>query len=267
MKLDTDLNTRWGALAPDAGGLDATVSQLVQELRRPILEIRSALAALDCAAHMPGAVDRIQRTMARHLGQLTVLVEDIPDMALYAQGNLALRLGWIDVSTTATAAFESCRWALGSTGHRLALQAPDGPIQLFADPARVRQIIINLLGYAARCTSPFGAIGLALRVASDHVMLHVVMRDSPADYEDEVGMDSCAPAGDLWASELPREIPLGLAFAARLAALHGGTLSTRIPEKGGVGSLVVRLPLRSRRPGSFVGLQSCMVRPFMSGTL
>lgn len=237
----------------DPAGLDATVSQLVQELRRPIMEIRSALGVLDCADRMPGAMDQIRRNLARQLGQLTVLIDDIPDMTLSAQGNLGLRMAWIDICATTTAAFESCRWCLGATGHKLALQTPDAPIQLFADPRRVRQIVTNLLGYAARCTSPFGAIGLAVLVSRGHVLLHVAMRDSAEDHDEDIGLDSCAPATEAWASRLPREIPLGLGLAAQLAALHGGTLSTRIPEEGGVGSIIVNLPLRRDRlaPAAF----------------
>jgi signal transduction histidine kinase len=232
----------------NAARIDATVSQLVQELRRPIMEIRSALGVLDCAERMPGAIDQVRRSMARQLGQLTILVDGIPDMTLHAQGSLALQMSWIDICTTASAAFESCRWSLGATGNRLALQTPDAPIHLFADARLVRQIVINLLGYAARCASPFGVIMLALRVTDDHVLLHVAMRDSPADHDGDVGLDSCAPATDAWICARPREFPLGLALAAQLAALHGGTLSRRIPGEGAAGSILVRLPLRRDLP-------------------
>jgi two-component system sensor histidine kinase BaeS len=162
---------------------------------------------------------------------------------------LALRREWLDIAAVAAAAFESCRWALGASGRTLAMQMPDVPVPAFVDPARIRQIVINLLEHAARSTDTFGAIGLALHASGDQVALQVLMRDRPAGHEVEDERESCAPGTDAWNSGLPGEIPLGLALAARLVAMHGGTLSTRTEANSGVGSILVRLPLRSSRPG------------------
>jgi K+-sensing histidine kinase KdpD len=216
---------------------------LVEELRRALSAIRGVLGILECAERLPGAVDQIRRALARHVGQLAVLVDDVPDLAMSGRGSLTLRPEWIDVTTVVAEAFESGAWALRASGRTVALRMPDAAVVMFADRARIGKIVINLLEYAASRTDTFGAIGLAVHALPDEAVLQVFLRDRLDESPDATRADGTTPESIGSVTRIPRDAPICLALAAQLAALHGGTLTTHAPDYAPGGSILVRLPL------------------------
>jgi signal transduction histidine kinase len=157
----------------DSGSRVEPLAVLAHELRNPIGAIRNAVVLMESAGKLPGAMDQARRLIARQAGQLSVLVEDLLDLASFARGTLSLRREWLDVVQEVEAAVESCAWAITGSRHAFCIDVPDAPLPAYVDGVRLRQVITNLLDNACKYTPAFGRIRLSLERMGDHVVLIV----------------------------------------------------------------------------------------------
>jgi two-component system, sensor histidine kinase len=216
---------------------------LAHELRNPIGAIRNAVIVMESAGRLPGAMEQARRLIARQAGQLSVLVEDLLDLASFARGTLSLRRQWMDIVEEVEAAVESCAWALTGSGHSLCVDLPDAPLHAYIDGARLRQVITNLLDNACKYTPNFGRIRLTVERVEEHAVFCVEdngvgIANDRLPYVFDLFVRS---EGGLEASG--RGLGVGLALVREIAELHGGVAlaTSRGPGCGSV--FVVRLPV------------------------
>jgi signal transduction histidine kinase len=223
--------------------LDESLAILAHELRSPISAIRNAIAVMELAGALPGAMGRARRLVARQVGQLSVLVEDLLDFAALTRGKLIIRREWIDVVPAVEAVVESCSWALARAGHSLCLQVPDARVNAHVDPARLRQVITNLLDNACKYTQDFGRINVMLDSDADHVELRVqdngagISSDQLPYVFDLFRRSSGAPEGSIGG------LGIGLALVREIVQLHEGAVEARSDGLGFGSTFVVRLPV------------------------
>ena len=127
---------------------------------------------------------------------------------------------------------------------RLALDVqadPDAARIVFADPARLRQILLNLLGNAIKFTAA-GLITLRLRPGTQPGLLRIEVADTgpgiPADQVDRLFGEFERLGG---ADEAVEGAGLGLTISARLARLMGGSL-THADNPGGGSIFALEIP-------------------------
>ncbi|MGC7096866.1 MASE1 domain-containing protein [Amycolatopsis lurida] len=179
--------------APAAGdhpGLDEQTELAVtcaHELRNPITGLTSITQLLlEQTDRMPSAtVHKLLGTMARSLRQLDRLVQDLADAGRMLSGDLELLLETTDLG-------ELARTVVGE----LPDLTEDHPVELLVesgvvagvDPFRIRQVLVNLLGNAAKFSPPGSPIRLALTVEGDHVEIAVTDRGPgvPAEHRDRL---------------------------------------------------------------------------------
>ena len=220
------------------------LASLARELRIPLGAIRGAVELLEYAGHLPGAAERARMNIARQVGQLSTLLEDLLDFASAARGALEIRGKWLDVRAVVAMAVESCQWSLTASGRTLSLRLPSREMHLYADPDRLAHVIVNLLDNAARSTQPFGRIDLILEHLGCNIELRV--EDDGIGIRAEAlsqvfGLPEQAPNP----SENPRGYGIGLVLTKHIVELHGGTIHAYSdgPRRGS--SFVVRLPAAS----------------------
>jgi two-component system CheB/CheR fusion protein len=227
--------------------MEESLAILAHELRSPIGAIRNAIAVMESAGTLPGAMERARRLVARQIGQLSVLVEDLLDFAALARGTFMIRREWIDVVPEVEVAVESCSWALAAAGHTFCVQVPDAQVYAYVDPARIRQVITNLLDNACKYTQAFGRIHLTLKRDGDHVELRV--QDNGAG----IASDRLPYVFDLFtrssdtAESSTRGLGIGLALVREIVQLHEGAVEARSDGLGFGSTFVVRLPVVLRR--------------------
>lgn len=220
---------------------------LAHELRNPIGAIRNAVSLLESAGQLPGAMDQARRLIARQAGQLSVLVDDILDLASFARGTLTLRRAWMDVVPEVEAAVESCAWALAGSGHSLCIDVPDAPLYAYIDGARTRQVITNLLDNACKYTPSFGQIRLSVERGDDCVVFTV------QDNGVGIASDRLPFVFDLFTREdgdresTTRGLGVGLALVREIAKLHGGDVGVQSRGAGRGSEFTVRLPVSHAR--------------------
>jgi len=216
---------------------------LAHELRNPIGAIRNAVVLMEAAGSLPGALDQARRLIARQAGQLSVLVEDLLDLASFARGTLTLRREWTDIGQEVQAAIEACGWVITASSHALCIELPEKPMYVFVDGARVRQIVTNLLDNACKYTPAFGQIRLALQRIDDQIILSIQDNGMGISSERLPYVFDLFTRFDSDREASTRGLGVGLALVRELVELHGGIVHAC---SGGVGrgsAFIVRLPV------------------------
>ena len=195
--------------------------------------------------------ERIER-QARHQG---ILIDDLLGVSRYRYGKMELRRENIDLNEPIRHALETFHGDLLLKQTRTKIVLPDHPIVIFADRARVTQIVINLLSNAIKFTAPGGVIGVKLAEEDDTAIIRV--------NDDGVGI-SAEVLPNVFRMFFQAEDPsvagktglgVGLALCKVLVELHGGTIEARSEGTGTGAEFIVRLPVtnhaaRPHRPNS-----------------
>ena len=165
-------------------------------------------------------------------GHLMGLIDQVLDFATIEAGRLDMRPEHFAVSTL----IDGCVAVLAPLAQErgLALNVaitPSAPIRIHADPSRVRQILLNLLGNAVKYTDS-GSVELRVKpgAAAGGVRLEVADTGRGIDPESRARLFQSFER--LEAATSIEGTGLGLAIAARIAALMDGSIGHE-PNPGG----------------------------------
>ena len=130
------------------------LANMSHELRTPLNAIIGITEMLLEDAEDAGndaLVEPLERSVraARHLLHL---INDVLDLSKIEAGRLDLRAETIDLATLLGEVMATARPLADRNGNRLVLDHPPDVGTLFADPLRVRQILLNLLGNGCKFT-------------------------------------------------------------------------------------------------------------------
>ena len=224
---------------------DEFLAILSHELRNPLGAITNALGVMDRLA-TSDQLRNVVGIIGRQTARLTRLVDDLLDVARGTSGKIGLQLEPVDLYELAGRCVRGIREAGRAQDHQLVVEG--GPILVAGDPARLEQVINNLLDNALKYTSPGGEIRLTTeRVGSDAVLR---VRDTGEGIRSELG----PRIFDLFVQEpqaLDRSrggLGLGLALVKQLVELHGGSVSVTSRGRGDGSEFAVRLPAIAARP-------------------
>ncbi|HEU0012645.1 MAG TPA: ATP-binding protein [Longimicrobium sp.] len=226
------------------------LATMSHEIRTPINAILGYADLL--ALEIEGRLSDGQRTYVERVRasgmHLLSLIEDVLDFARVEAGRLAVEPGHVQATPTVDTALALVRPQAEARGIVLELDC-DPEARYWADETRVRQILVNLLGNAAKFTAPGGTIRVVCGCAEPEppCELHgpgpwtcVRVEDTgigiPADrlasvFEPFVQVDNAL-------TRAHQGTGLGLAISRRLARLMGGDLTVRsTPGQGSVFTL------------------------------
>ena len=88
----------------------------------------------------------------RNSQHLSKLVDDVLDLSQIDAGRMALSKSWVDLRAIAAEAAEAVRPLFQTKGLYLEVDAPANLPQVYCDPTRIRQVLMNLLSNAGRFT-------------------------------------------------------------------------------------------------------------------
>jgi signal transduction histidine kinase/ActR/RegA family two-component response regulator len=217
---------------------DAFLAQLAHELRGPLGALVNALHLIGLQAEVP-AVQQAGELAERQVQQLAGLVDDLLDVSRIARGRVELKKEAVDASRVVARAVETVRPLIESRRHRLTVLFPAQPPRLEADPARLVQVLVNLLTNAARYTEPGGSIYLTAERDGGDVLFRV--RDTGVGLSPDLLPGLFEP----FVQGRPGShggLGLGLALVRGLAELHGGSVVALSGGPGEGSEFVVRLP-------------------------
>ncbi len=166
------------------------------------------------------------------------MINRVLDLSEIEAASVELKVAEVDPRDVAETCLNVVRGIAAAKGLALDMQAAAGtPTRLAADPTRLRQILLNLLGNAVKFTEQ-GRVTLRLHAPADTMLRFEVLDTGPGVPADtrhllfndfkrlNAGIDPVEGTG------------LGLAISARLAALMGGRIEYEDrPDGGSVFSL------------------------------
>lgn len=226
---------------------DQFLAMLGHELRNPLAPIRyvaDVLTLNPSAERVPWAAE----VLSRQVSHLVRLVDDLLDVARINRGKLALHLQRFDLREAVERAIEQALPLLDTHGQRLDVVLPPLLVTVNGDPERLTQVIVNLLGNAAKFSARDLTIFLTLEVRASTARIEV--RDQG------VGIDP-ALLPDLFTAftqgaqplDRPRGgLGLGLALVKGLVELHGGQVEAASPGLGAGSTFTLHLPLAATAP-------------------
>ncbi len=222
---------------------DEFLAMLSHELRSPLAPIANAVQLLGLQSETETLIHKKARDIIqRQLGQLQHLVDDLLEVSRITTGRVQLRKERVTVNSIVQGAVETTRPLIEVRGHTLTVTILPPPIWLDADPARLEQVVVNLLTNAAKYTEEGGQIHLSAQMESGECVLRV--RDNGVG----ISPTLLPRIFDLFTQaerSLDRSeggLGIGLALVQRLTELHGGTVEVQ-SVLGHGSEFIVRLPL------------------------
>ena len=223
---------------------DEFLALLSHELRNPLSSIVNALQLMRLQRGDETLLQLQARTiLERQVAQLSRLVGDLLEISRVAIGQLRLQLETVDLRGVVGVAVAATRAAVERRGHRLEVAVPESPVWLFADPARLEQVIVNLLDNAAKYTEPGGRIWLSVSIERDVAVLRV--RDTGVGIAAALlpGIFDLFTQADRTLDRASGGLGIGLSLVRALSEQHHGSVEASSPGIGQGSELVVRLPL------------------------
>jgi len=238
------------------------LAMLAHELRNPLAPISNAARALRVNGG-DGALQSASEMLERQVGQMARLVDDLLDMSRITRGRIELRKERVELAPIVHQAVETVRAQYKSMNRDLTVTLPPQPLQLDADPARLAQVIGNLLNNACKFTDPGGKV--LLDVEEENHLAIIRVRDNgigiaaeniPRLFEMFTQVDSSL--------ERSRDgLGIGLTLVKTLVEMHGGDVAVRSEGLGRGSEFTVRLPLATvtsmAAPASMAGKTGSLI--------
>jgi two-component system sensor histidine kinase BaeS len=240
-----DLARAFNRMAEDLAAVDRQRRELVANVSH---ELRTPLAAL-CAV-LENLVDGVAEpdpvTLSTALAQaerLSTLASDLLDLARVDAGQAALTTTPVPVRALLERAVAEARVVGRAVAYEVSVTPPE--LTAPADPARLHQLVANLLDNASRHSPAGGVVRVGAQDLADGWRLEVSDQGPglPVADRDRV----FERFGTLTDAEGGGGTGLGLAIARWVTDLHGGTIGFIDPDSGTTGARVrVDLPHEPR---------------------
>ncbi len=231
------------------------LAMLGHELRNPLAAIRNALVLCQVENE---SFDWAKGVVDRQSAQLARLVDDLMDVSRITQGKVELRRERVDLCEAVTRAVEATRLLIVQRGHELSVDCPAGALWVDADPARLQQILGNLLSNAAKYTESGGKISVTATV-DDVPSFRPEMDEKKAEFSREVTITVRDSGVGIPPEKLPQMfeifaqaersldraeggLGLGLTIVKMLTEMHGGRVNAWSAGLGKGSTFSIHLP-------------------------
>lgn len=240
-RLETELRRRSEDLAERDRRKDEFLAMLAHELRNPLAPITNALQLLKFNAAREVQVELVRGMLDRQVRHLVRLVDDLMDVSRITRGKFELRKERLDLAAVIARAVEGARLFFEERQHVLHVVCGAAALFVDADPARMEQVLSNLLINAGKYTPPGGKIELiATREAHDAV---IRVRDNGIGIRPEMlpRLFDMFEQADRLPGRMAEGLGLGLALVRTLVEMHGGSVTASSAGPGLGSEFVVRL--------------------------
>ena len=223
---------------------DKFLAMISHELRTPLNPVLSIISGLNEHPDMPQAFREDIAVVLRNIQLETRLIDDLLDFHRIIKGNLSFAPEPVDMHAMIRNVLAICRSDVEQRVHQLHvdLQAERSIVE--GDPARLQQVLWNILKNAIKFTDPGGAIVLATRIENDDTLL-ITVKDSGRGIEPEVlgSIFSAFEQGSVQGLTQFGGLGLGLAIARTFVEKHGGTIDAQSAGLAHGSTFSIRLPL------------------------
>ncbi len=180
--------------------------------------------------------------------QLETLIDDLMDVSRITMGKIEMRRARLDLVPVLARAADAVRARVADRQQHLHVALPLTPLWIDADPTRLEQVFVNLLGNASKYSHDGRSIwfsaeavpgNVEVRVRDEGIGLDPLMAERVFDLfaQAQTGLDR-AKGG----------LGIGLSLARRLTEMHDGSIRVQSKGLGHGAEFVVTLPRAAVAP-------------------
>jgi PAS domain S-box-containing protein len=215
---------------------------LSHELRNPLSPILNALNIQRQIKTDDPILQQAADIIERQVGHMVRLVDDLLDIGRITKGKLRLSREQVELRVMVNRAADDARPLMEARKHGFSVSLPMTAIWVDGDPARLVQIMVNLLNNAAKYTDPGGLI--RINVFQENAEAVIKIWDNGMGIPPEM----LPHVFDLFAqvdgalSRSQGGLGIGLALVRNLVEMHGGRVQAYSEGLGKGCEFTVRLP-------------------------
>ena len=224
---------------------DEFLAMLSHELRNPLSAISNAIHFIQLE---PERGVGVAQMLQRQIQHLTRMVDDLLDVARITSGKIDLKKTVIDLAAIVDAAVETVGAYIRTQQHHLDVVKPPWPVYVEGDPARLTQVVGNLLHNAAKYTEKRGRIEITLEQHQEEAVLRVRDTGIGLDHAHRDRLFDLFAQGSRGIDRSQGGMGVGLTIVRRLVQMHDGSVSAASDGLGRGSVFCVRLPLLQPAP-------------------
>ncbi len=217
------------------------IGDVAHELRTPLSSLQSVMEGLQDGV-LPadaGTFGNVQREVTR----LQRLVHDLEELSRAEAGQLPLERVAVGPAAVVEAAAARLRPQFEDKGVALRLELPADLPAIWADPARLTQVMLNLLGNALQYTPAGGQVAVSGRVAGGDVQLKVRDTGIGLAVDELPHVFERFYRADKSRSRAGGGSGIGLTISKHLVEAHGGRIRAASPGRGQGSTFTLSLPI------------------------
>ena len=223
---------------------DQFLAMLSHELRTPLTPVLASASALESDRISPESMSESVQIIRRNVELEARLIDDLLDLTRVSTGKVQLNLDIVDAHSLLRNALDICQADIEQKHLSLHLDLAAQKVHLLADPARVQQILWNLIKNAVKFTPREGEISIATSNDSDGQLL-VEITDSGIGIEPEA-LPKIFDAFEQGGRTKFGGLGLGLAISKTLAEAHQGTITAESAGRNLGSKFSVLLPTSTK---------------------
>jgi PAS domain S-box-containing protein len=237
-----DQRKRADSLAEANRNKEEFMALLSHELRSPLSPIRNALNILRQMKTNDPIIAQAGSIIDRQVGVMVRLVDDLLDIGRITKGKLRLTKEHVELRKVVNDAAEAVRPFMDARKHDFSVSLPTVPVWVEADPARIEQVVVNLLNNAAKYTEEGGLIRMTVSQEGNEAVIRV--RDNGVG----ITLELLPHVFELFTQvdgSLGRSyggLGIGLALARNLVEMHEGRLQASSAGLGKGCEFTIKLP-------------------------
>lgn len=223
---------------------DKFLAMISHELRTPLNPVLSIISGLHENPELPEAFREDIAVVLRNIQLETRLIDDLLDFHRIIKGNLNFAAEPVNMHAMVGNVLDICRVEVKARNHRLRVDLAAEECVVSGDPARLQQVLWNILKNAIKFTEPGGDISVSTSVENQDTLLITVV-DNGRGIEAEVlgTIFSAFEQGSVQGLAHFGGLGLGLAIVKTFVQKHGGTVSAESQGHDLGATFSIRLPL------------------------
>ncbi len=222
---------------------DQFLAMLAHELRNPLAPISNAVQIMKVEGLSGPNFQWSVKVIEDQVKHMTRMVDDLLDVSRITRGKVVLQTEPVELSTVVDLAVEASRPLIDDYRHRLTVALPDRPVLLEVDPARMAQVLSNLLNNAAKYTDEEGEIVLSAERRGRQVAIRVQDNGTGIAPELLPHIFDMFTQADQTLSRSRGGLGIGLTLVRSLVEMHHGRVTVRSEGPGKGSEFTVRLPV------------------------
>ena len=245
---------------------DQFLAVVSHELRTPLTAMLGWTRMLRTQKLDQATIARALEVIDRNTKLQGLFIEDLLDVSRILSGKLSLDVRPIMVAPAVEAALAAVQGTAEAKGVGLesTLDETAGPIR--ADPARLQQVVWNLVSNAIKFTPSGGRV--EVRLGRRGPAVEVSVRDTGKGIEAKQLSQIFTSAAVTHSSRQPQDgLGIGLVIVRQLVELQGGAVHAESAGPGRGATFTVTLPLTDERPAGEAEVVGIVAGALASGRL